>query len=338
MSEIMTATGPINAHQCGRTLTHEHVLINLIPEFRGVGLVNDPELVKRELQAFVAAGGSTMVELTSAELTIGASPDPAGYFRGVPDSGYPEHGSRTVNHVLTLQQLSVDSGVNLVLGTGHYRDPYLYDGWVDHRSVDEVAARMIADLTDGFPGTSVRAGIIGEVGADKWYMSAVEERSFRAAAKAHRATGATITTHASRWPVGVPQLDLLTSEGVDPRRVIIGHCDAVNIPEYHLEIARRGAYVQFDTVRGSSVYDTELRAGFVMQLRKAGYLDKILLSHDVCRKDHMRLEGGCGYTYIFEEFLALLQKWGMGEDEVDQLVVDNPRRALTGEGDDTPAQ
>jgi predicted metal-dependent phosphotriesterase family hydrolase len=329
--EVVTATGTLPADRIGKTLTHEHLFINLIPEFRGVGLVNDAALLAQELDAFTAAGGSTIIELTSAELTVGAAPDPAGYFRGVPDSGYPEHGTRTVNNVLGLRQLAETTGVNLILGTGHYRDPYLGDGWLDHRSSQQIADRMTADLTSGFPGTDVRAGIIGEIGADKWYISPVEERSFRAAARAHLATGATITTHAARWPIGVAQLDLLAAEGVASNRVIVGHCDGVNIPEYHLEIARRGAYVQLDTIRGSSTYDTEMRVDSIRRLIAAGHLDRILLSQDVCRRDHLRATGGCGYTYILEHFVERLFKAGIARSQIDQMLIENPRRALTGE-------
>jgi phosphotriesterase-related protein len=326
----MTARGPVPADQLGRTLTHEHVFLNLIPEFRGVGLLNDADLMEQEVRAFAEAGGRTMVELTGAELTVGAAPDPGGHFRGTPDSGYPEHGTRTVNNVLALAAVSERTGVNLVLGTGHYRDPYLTSGWIDHRSAGQVAERMIADLTEGFPGTGVKAGIIGEIGADKWYISAVEERSFRAAAKAHRATGATITTHAARWPVGVLQLDLLAEEGVEPGRVIIGHCDGVNIPEYHLAIAERGAYVQFDTIRGGHAYDVQLRVDCVMRMAKAGYLDRILLSQDVCRRDQLRATGGCGFVYILNEFRDLLGKAGLDDGEIEQILVTNARSALAG--------
>src|SRR6478609_5457867 len=107
----------------------------------------------------------------------------------------------------------------------------------------DVIVRDIEEGTDG-----VRAGIIGEIGCDR-FVSALEERSFRAAARAHRRTGLTITTHAARWPVGTAQLDLLVEEGVDPSRVVIGHCDMVPDHDYHLTLARRGAWVQFDTVQ-----------------------------------------------------------------------------------------
>jgi predicted metal-dependent phosphotriesterase family hydrolase len=326
--EVMTVTGPIAADSCGPTLPHEHLFINEMREERAIGLLNDQRLLTEELSAFAAAGGKTIVELTTAELTAGASPDPRGHFRGVQDSGLPVHGSRTVNHVLATAEIARASGINIVLGTGHYRDPYFDDGWLEHHSVQEVAARMCADTREGFPGTSIRAGIIGEIGADKWYISPREERSFRAAALAHAETGLTITTHAARWPVGIDQLDLLCELGVDPRRVIIGHCDTVNIPEYHLELARRGSYVQFDTIRGGD-YDVAARCEFVLGLRSEGFLDRILLSHDVCEKSQLRAYGGGGYAFILEVFLDLLRKRGLSEEELERLVTSNPQGALT---------
>lgn len=328
--DVMTVMGPIPPEACGRTMPHEHLFINEMREERAIGLLNDQRLLINELAAFAAAGGGTIVELSTAELTAGASPDPKGHFRGARDSGLPLHGSRTVNNVLSIVEVARATGVHIVLGTGHYRDPYFDDGWLEHHSVTQVAERMITDIEEGFPGTSVRAGIIGEIGADKWFISPGEERSYRAAARAHAATGLTVTTHAARWPVGIDQLDLLTDLGVDPRRVIIGHCDTVNIPEYHLELARRGAFVQFDTIRGKSSYDVMIRCEFITALREAGYLDQILLSHDVCETDQLKTYGGGGYGYILEFFLDELRKRGLSEEELERLVATNPQRALAG--------
>jgi predicted metal-dependent phosphotriesterase family hydrolase len=330
MADVMTVTGPIDAESCGRTLPHEHLFINEMREMREVGLMNDQRLLTKELGMFALAGGRTIVELTTAELTAGAAPDPVGHFRGVQDSGLPVSGTRTVNQVLATVEIAESTGLNIVLGTGHYRDPYFDDGWIEHHSVAEVAHRMCVDAQKGFPGTSVRAGIIGEIGADKWFISPREERSFQAAAIAHAETGLTITTHAARWPVGIDQLDLLVGAGVDPRRIIIGHCDTVNIPEYHLELARRGAYVQFDTIHSGSAYDLEIRAEFVLQLRSEGFVDRILLSHDICEKDQLQSYGGGGYAFLFDVFLDLLKKRGLADEELERLVTINPQRALVG--------
>lgn len=331
MGSVMTAGGPVDAAELGITLMHEHIFINMLIERRPTGLLNDYALMRQEIGQFVAAGGRTIVDLTVSEITSGAAPDPAGLFAGTPATGYAENGSRSVNNVLALQKLSEDAGLNIILGTGHYRDPYLDRLWIDRVGTDRLADLMVTELTDGIAGTNVRAGIIGEIGADKWYISAVEERCFRAAARAHRNTGVPITTHAAKWPVGTAQLDLLREEDVDPRRVIVGHCDTVNIPEYHDELARRGSFVQFDNIRCTTDYDLRLRVDLVMSLVRHGYLDSILLSQDVCNRAHLNISGGGGYTFVPVEFAAALNRAGLSKEELEHILVDNPRRALSGE-------
>lgn len=303
-SSVMTVTGPIAPDELGIVLPHEHVFIDLVRDYRGDGLLNDHALMRHEVGAFREAGGSTIVDVTS--IGLGRQPE-------------------------ALARMSRETGVRIVMGSGHYREPYLDREAVDRTSVDALAAQIVADLETGVDGTSVRAGIIGEIACDRWISSA-EERAFRAAARAHRRTGITITTHAARWPVGAAQLDLLAEEGVDPRRVIIGHCDMVPIPEYHLALARRGAYVQFDTVQGGNDYDTASRVAWLRALVAAGFEDRILLSQDVCLRSNLRSMGGPGYTFVVTEFRHRLLAAGFPTDLVTHFLVENPRAALTGEG------
>src|SRR4051812_23665129 len=243
----MTSAGPVPADRLGVVLPHEHLLVNTVRENRRTGLLGDVATMCAEIEAAGLAGG-TIVDVTPAEIAQGTVPDPLGVFdpalKPVVDT-VDCVGTRPVANVLALREIAERTGAHLVLGTGHYREPYLDRGWFDRTSADEIAALLVRDLTEGFPGTGVRAGIIGEIGSEHWYLTAAEERSFRAAARASRQTGAAVTTHAFRWPVGIAQLDILCAEGVEPDRVIIGHCDTVPIPAYHAEIARRGAYVQF---------------------------------------------------------------------------------------------
>jgi predicted metal-dependent phosphotriesterase family hydrolase len=330
MAMVSTARGEVAADQLGMTLMHEHIFINLMLEDRETGLLNDYELMKHEVSAFKAAGGGTIVELTTAELTSGASPDPTGRFSGQRASGFAEGGLRSANNVLSLAELSDDVGLHIVLGTGHYRDPYLENDWFDRVGTRGIAERMISDLTWGIGETGVRAGIIGEIGADKWYLSAAEERSFRAAGLAQKETGVAVSTHAARWPVGIDQLDVLVAAGADPERVVIGHCDTVNIPEYHEEIAKRGAFVQFDTIRGGE-YDTQRRVDLVLNLARANLLRHLLLSHDVGSRTNLRIEGGCGYDLVPTTFADALKRAGLSQDDLDLVLINNPRRALSGQ-------
>ena len=154
----------------------------------------------------------------------------------------------------------------------------------------------------------------------------------RAAARAHMQTGVTITTHGVRSPVGLAQLDILEDEGVDLNRVIIGHCDFYPHPDFHLAVAQRGAFVQFDSIgRGFHEWDVQQRLDWVLRLIGQGFLQRILLSHDVCMKPHLRAYGGQGYAYILTDFVPRLRDAGLSTEQIRTLTVDNPRSALTGE-------
>ena len=176
----------------------------------------------------------------------------------------------------------------------------------------------------------MRPGIIGEIGCDQGWVSAAEERSFRAAARAHRRTGLTISTHAARRPVGHDQLALLEHEGVDPRRVVIGHCDTVPLPDYHLDLARRGCFVQMDCLGSDGAFHEQRALGYVQRLADAGHLDQVLLSHDKFLPEHLHAHGGTGYDHVLVTVVPAFRDLGFGEDDVRTLLVDNPRRALTG--------
>jgi len=302
----MTVTGPVGHDELGFVLPHEHVFIDLVREYRGSGLLNDEHLACQELGALKAAGGGTLVDLTPDEI----GRDPA-----------------------ALRRVSEATGISIVMGCGHYRDPYLDRGWFDRTPVDAIADEIVRDITEGVRGTGVRAGIIGEIGADRRYISAAEERSFRAAARAHLKTGLTISTHAARWPVGLAQLKLLAEEGVDPGRVIVGHTDSVPIPGYHLALVEQGCYISFDSIGTGSSYDTHRAVDYVLDLVRAGFGSQILLSHDVCLRDHLRATGGCGYAYLLTEFLPLLTAAGLDQEQVRAFVTDNPVAALAGTPD-----
>jgi phosphotriesterase-related protein len=283
-------------------LPHEHVFIDLMREYRASGLLADEAVAIEEVRRFRDAGGGTLVDCTSEGL--GRRPE-------------------------ALRRVSEATGVSIVMGAGHYRRPYLDEARIDMSSADALADGIVRDLEEGIGASGIRAGIIGEIGCDR-VISAVEERVFRAAARAHRRTGITITTHAARWPVGEAQLDLLTEEGVDPGRVVIGHCDMVPDPAYHLRLARRGAWVQFDTIQGTHELDTRRRLDWIRMLVDAGHERHLLLSQDVCLTTDLAAYGGPGYAYLVTGFRDRLRDAGFPEALVATILIDNPRRALTG--------
>ena len=300
---VMSVLGPVPADQLGITLPHEHLMCDLA---RVTGRREEHlwelDLAVTEVTRFRTAGGTTLVDVTNRHL--GRDP-------------------------IALQAISRATGLHIVMGCGWYREPF-YDREVFERTTDQLAEDIVAEITRGVGDTGVRPGIIGEIGCDLHYISPAEERSFRAAARAHQRTGLTVTTHALRAPVGLAQLDLLVEERVDPRRVIVGHADTYPHPDYHEAVAKRGAWVQFDTVRGVNEFEISKRIRLVKEVIARGHLGRLLLSHDVCVPAHLRAYGGGGYDYLLTEFIPGLLKAGITQDQIHTLTIENPRAALTG--------
>jgi predicted metal-dependent phosphotriesterase family hydrolase len=306
MGAIQTVTGPVSPEELGVTLPHEHLFIDRAKTNGPDAYLVDLNLAVQEVNLFKESGGSTIVDVTTREIAR----NPA-----------------------FLREVAERTGIHIVMGTGHYRHPFLDVAWMNSHPVDSVAEELISDIQFGVDGSGIRSGIIGEIGSNGEHVSAIEERSFRAAARAHLATGVTITTHAALYPVGHEQLDILFHEGVAASRIIVGHCDTVHNADYHVALAQRGVFVQFDTLHlcYQVPYDLDLRVGFVMNMVRAGFERSVLLSHDVCLRSHLTALGGQGYSFLRNVFLPRLREAGLSEAQVESLVTDNPRRALSGE-------
>lgn len=309
MSYIQTVTGQLPPDALGFVLPHEHTGISLWQiqdRWDYWELTPDDTIVLEELRAYRAAGGGTLVDLTLSG--VGRDPE-------------------------RLRRYSEATGLAIVMGTGWYRTAYYpAEARIDRRTVDDLADEMVAEFEAGVGGTGVRPGIIGEIGTDKPWLSAQEERVHRAVARASRRTGMAITTHAVMSPVGLDQLRVFEEEGADPARVVIGHADSYPVLEHYVEIVRRGANLEFDFL-GMSFTPME-RFGearvirLIGELVDRGHADRILLSQDVCHNGQLKTYGGNGYVYLFETFLPRLRQVGIPDAEIDRMTRANPARIL----------
>jgi phosphotriesterase-related protein len=310
MAHVQTVLGPIEPSALGFTLPHEHTQIALwhIPgRWDYWQLTRDEALILEELAAFRAAGGSGLVDLTAPG--VGRDPE-------------------------WLVGIAQASGLHVVMGTGWYRGAYYpAEARIDRRSADDLADELVRDATEGVGTTGIGAGIIGEIGTDKPWVSALEERVHRAAARAARRTGLAITTHGVLSAVGLDQLRIFEEEGVDPARVVIGHADSYPVLAHHLAIVERGASVEFDFLGmpfSALERDGEPRViELLCELLARGHAGRILLSQDVCNDAQLRRYGGNGYTYLTDTFLPRLREAGVSDDEIETMTVANPRRVLT---------
>ncbi|MEX1173435.1 MAG: phosphotriesterase-related protein [Chloroflexota bacterium] len=310
MAHVQTVLGPVNPADLGMTLPHEHTQIALwhIPgRWDYWQLSRDRETILAELAAYRAAGGGGLVDLTLP----GVGRDPA-----------------------WLADIATASGLHVVMGCGWYRGAYYpAEVGIDRRSVDDLADELVAEASAGVAGSGIRPGIIGEIGTDKPWLSAQEERVHRAAARAARRTGLAITTHAVMSPVGLDQLRVFEEEGADPTRVVIGHADSYPVLDHYLAIVERGATVEFDFL-GMAFTATERHGEgriveLICELLSRDHVSRVLLSQDVCHDSQLTRYEGNGYTYLARTFLPRLRAAGVSDEEIRAITVDNPRRLLT---------
>jgi phosphotriesterase-related protein len=307
---VMTVSGPIPPDRVGFALAHEHTKIALwhVPgRFDHWELAADELTVSEELGDFRRRGGRTLVDLTLPG--IGRDPE-------------------------RLRRLASRSGVQIVMGCGWYCEPYYpAEALIDRRSVDDLADELVGEFENGAGGTGIRPGIIGEIGTDKPWVSGLEERVHRAAARAALRTGMAITTHGVQSAVGAAQLAIFLAEGVDAGRVVIGHADSWPDLDHYLAILDQGANLEFDFLGHRFDPVDEARepriVEHLVELLDRGYGGQILLSQDVSHDAQLKANGGSGYTYLQQHFLPALRTAAVGEGELQRIMVDNPRRILT---------
>jgi phosphotriesterase-related protein len=280
-------------------------------EYFGNHRLNDASLAIRECALFKQASGGTIVEMS----TGGLLPDPN-----------------------ALAHISRSTGVAIILGAGYYTESYL-DAATLALPVEAIAESIIGQLHEGAWGTQVRCGIIGELGCS-WPLTPFERRNLEAGAVAQRRTGASITVHPGRHPQAPHEiLDILSAAGADLSRVIIDHMDRTYFDDGEVvALARRGCVVEFDFFgietsnywMGIADLPTDwMRLRCIRRLFDAGLGDRVVVSHDICTRSRLQSLGGHGYGHLLRNVIPLMRDRGFSSTEINQLLVETPRRLLT---------
>ncbi len=313
---LRTVLGDIQPESIDRILPHEHLLCDFSRVTNDRNHVfNNSHIAISELKHLnddvpPAAGRKhALVEMTLSDL----GRNPAG-----------------------LKRISAAADVHVVMGTGWYLEPY-YPDLIHTTHTGDLADGMIREIREGVQladGSTIRAGVIGEIGTHGDSLSPAEERVLRAAARASNATGAAISTHAFMYPTGRDQLRILDEEGVDTKRVAIGHVDTFLDYEYHLEILERGAYLQYDTCGREHLMPDALRVEMLQRLVQEGWEESLLLSSDRCHMTDLKMRGGLGYSWTLTGFCDLLRDAGITDRTIDLMTHENPLRLLSGMSDD----
>ena len=305
--KLYTLTGPVEMDSLGLILPHEHLFTDLRgPSVPGYAEGDPPavvNVVKPYLDDAAAAGVTALVECS----TLGVG-------RNLP----------------VLQSLSRVTPIKIIAPTGVYRDAYIPAALRDV-SEDELAELWTRELTEGIEGTSIRAGFIKLAMSDDG-PTPLEIRNLRAAVKASQNTGAVIASHTIGGNVAMKEIDVLEQAGHDLHRFIWIHAQTEPNVSILLDAARRGAHVELDSVGAPHQPQAELIRS-VVALIEAGFIDRILLSHDAgwynpARPDGLPDEGYRGYTALVNDFLPALLAQGVTEEQVKLMTVINPAQAF----------
>jgi phosphotriesterase-related protein len=269
------------------------------------------DLATSEVSALRRAGGRSLVELTCG----GIKPNPAG-----------------------LRAVAAATDVQIVMGCGYYVEEYQAPATFE-KSVDEFAREMIASVFEGAWGTDVRAGVIGEIGCQHPW-TALEKRVMRGALLAQAETGALLNVHPGRHPDQPQEVaDFIKAAGHSTERVVISHIDRTIFDEMRLlKLAESGVTIEFNLFGLEASYyglsDIDMpndatRLSLIRALIAHGHLDRVVISHDICYRTRLVSFGGHGYGHIFRNVVPMMRRRGYSEDEIDAILVRNPRRLLT---------
>ncbi len=316
MTEINSVLGPMDTADLGFTLSHEHVIVSsagiqyVYPEF--IDRAGSIERGIADLGEAYAEGLRTIIDVTTIDLG---------------------------RDIRMLEQVSRESGVNIICATGTWRDiPRVF--WTS--TPDMIAPLYIREIEEGIENTGIKAGII-KVANDMGGVTEEGEIILRAAARAQIATNVPISTHT--WAperVGEQQVAIFEDEGVDLNRVYVGHSNDTTDTEYLIGLLEKGVWIGLDRYPGRKTEltpDWEGRTETAWKLIQAGWSHRIMLGHDWSvtlsiasqeMQEQRRQYNPDGYLFITRRVIPRLKELGATDDDINNIFVDNPRRFFEG--------
>ena len=306
MGTIMTIRGETEGEDLGIVDYHEHLcfdappwLLREDPDFR----LNDVEKSAQELRSWVDAGGKTIIEMSAIDF------------------------GRNIRSTKQVADLVPDANVIVITG---FNKPYFCDQSVWQSNESDLVHRCIQDIVGGIDGTGIKAGIMkGGTGYNTF--NDYDQKLMRIAAKVQRETNVPIITHTEAGTMGFEQVEFLNGYGVEPHRVCLSHLD--RNPDFwaHQRIAKTGAYLGYDCPGKSKYGPDEWRIDLLKRLIAAGFGQQILLGNDLGRPSYWRsYGGGPGLDFILTQFVPRLLSQGIEQHFIDEMLINNPRRFLTG--------
>jgi len=305
MTGIITTLGLYHNTDLGMILPHEHIFVDLrtwdTPGYAQAEAEDVIRLIAPEIKRAQNSGLTAIVECSTVGVGRRADIDRA---------------------------VSEATHFPLVIPTGIYREPWVPD-WAHSASEAELTDWMLGELQGEIEHSGVQAGWI-KLSAGDDGLTDCETKILRAAATAGRATNAVIGSHTIRGRVVREQLDIIEAMAHDAGRFIWIHTQAEPDFELQLEMARRRAWLEYDSIGNSEWVSEETILQNILRLLAAGFGNQLLLSHDRGWYDPALPDGGVPkpYTYLEDQFLPKLRAAGVDEVTIHQLTQVNPYRAF----------
>ena len=321
MKTINTVLGQISSDKVGKTLMHEHFVFGY-PGWQG-----DVTIGPFNRKAAIQAGISMAEKVKShgVKTVVDATPNECG------------------RDPLILKEISEKTGINIVCSSGYYFEGEGAPAYFKFRSaLGNVSAELYEmfkkEVTEGIADTGIKPGVF-KLASSRDAITDYEMMFFKAAAKVSKEENIPIITHTQEGKQGPKQADVLISEGADPKRIMIGHIEGNTDIEYLLSVLEKGVYIGFDRfgIQGlvGAPFDTR-REACLIGLIGIGYANQIMLSHDVVNywlgrplvlpAPAMKLMAKWHPTHIFDDIIPVLQKAGVTNEQINTLLVENPRK------------
>ncbi|HLU09814.1 MAG TPA: hypothetical protein VK003_09125 [Oceanobacillus sp.] len=303
MASLITTLGAISPDQLGMILPHEHVFVDLRkwhePGYGQADASDVIALMKPEIDKIKTQGVMALVECSAVGVGRRADLDRA---------------------------VSEATDFPIVVPTGIYREQWIPD-WAREMSEDQLAEWMLGELQGEIEDSGVQAGWI-KVGASDDGLTPTEIKILRAAACAAKKVNAVIGSHTIRGRVAKEQIAIIEDAGYSAERFIWIHTQAESDFDLHLEVAQRGAWIEYDGIGNPD--DDTLYLERIQRILDTGLGERLLLSHDRGWYDPALPYGGTPkpYTYLCEMFIPKLRAAGVDDAIIRQLTTVNPFNAF----------
>jgi phosphotriesterase-related protein len=236
-----------------------------------------------------------------------------------------------------MLRVATRAPLHIVAATGLYtfHDVPMY---FRYRGTDHMADCFVRDIEDGIGDTGVRAGVL-KCATDEAGVTEGVAKVLRAVARAHLRTGVPISTHThAATERGLDQLRIFAEEGVEPSRVVIGHSGDSTDLDYLQRLLDTGATLGMDRFGLDAILGFAERVATVAELCARGYAGQLVLSHDAsCFADvlseemRQRANPNWHFQHITRDVLPALRVRGVTDEQLETMLVRNPRRILAGD-------